>query len=429
MSDSNIENTNSGNDKNGETSSSDNKPSLTSLTHKLKAEALRRFKIDGEVEDEGSSSTPDEDGKYRIKKENEQDLNEKLSQPDEQTQEETIVEGSKESASLSTSEPLNSLSVPTVDPDQSINNVANLTQSNIECEKENIISEQDIEAHKSPNESFKILDPTNDENMEPSDQHTLVSSNDKDTAVLESSIPKDNASPTYPSEDSGEDKYVSIEETRSDIMPSDVVNTITKIEDQTHENSEKNNHAFSQPSGDPLQGDTDIHRTSYNNGGEYIDHSSEIQISMPESSIAAVSNIDAAASNTDDSSGSKTVQITSTEADKVMQPLDQDMRIGGIKFEDNHSSTISDDKMPHPENGSESEQKMKKSIGQETEDVVATNRDSASSNELENDFKSSLNVTSNMEQNKDDGKNKGLEQNISSNIKNVDGGSFRGNSL
>ena len=409
MSDSNLENTNSGIDKNGETSCSDDKPSLTSLTHKLKAEALRRFKIDDEVDNEGTSSTQDEHAKYEITKENEQDLNKKLSQPDELTQEKAVAGESKKSASLSTSEPLNSSSVPTVDPDQSINNVENLTQSNIECENENIISEQGIEANKSPNEGLKISDPTNNENIEPSNQYTLVASNDKDTAVLEveSSIPKNIAS--YPIEDAGQDKHQSIEETRSDFVLSDVANTITKVEDQTHRNSVKDNN-FSQSS-DPLQNGTDIHRTSYDDGSEYIDCSSEIQKSMPESSTV---------SNVDDSSGSKTVHITGSEADKVMQPLDQVMRSGSVKFEDKHPSAISDDKMPLPENET-------LSIGQETEENVTTNWENVSSNELENDFKSSLNVTSTMEQNNNDGKNKGSEQNISSNIKNIDSGLFKGN--
>ena len=409
MSDSNLENTNSGIDKIGETSCSDDKPSLTTLTYKLKAEALRIFKIDDEDDNEGTSSTQDEHAKYEITKENEQDLHKKLSQPDELTQEKAVAGESKKSASLSTGEPLNSSSVPTVDPDQSINNVANLTQSNIEGENENIISEQGIEANKSPNEGLNISDPTNNENIEPSNQYTLVASNDKDTAVLEveSSIPKNIAS--YPIKDAGQDKHQSIEETRSDFVLSDVANTITKVEDQTHKNSVKDNN-FSQSS-DPLQNGTDIHRTSYDDGSEYIDCSSEIQKSMPESSTV---------SNVDDSSGSKTVHITGSEADKVMQPLDQVMRSGTVKFEDKHPSAISDDKMPLPENET-------LSIGQETEENVTTNWENVSSNELENDFKSSLNVTSTMEQNNNDGKNKGSEQNISSNIKNIDSGLFKGN--
>ena len=246
MSDSNVENTNSGNNiKNGETSNSDNKPSLTSLTHKLKAEALRRFKIDGEIDNEGSSSTRHGDANIGIRKENEQDLDKNLLQPDDLPQETPIAPIEKqETASLPMSEPLNSSSVPAVDQDlRTIYDVANLTQSNVDGG--NIISEQEMEANENPNESLKILGPTNDEDVEPSDQHTSVSS----------SIPKDNSS--YPSRGSVEGKYLSIEETRSDIMPSDVANTIHKIEDQ-NENSGKNNH-FSLSSGpDPGVGNDSI---------------------------------------------------------------------------------------------------------------------------------------------------------------------------
>lgn len=396
MSDSNVENTNSGNNiKNGETSNSDNKPSITSLTHKLKAEALRRFKIDGEIENEGSSSTRHEDANIGIRKENEQELDKNLLQPDDLPQEAPIAPIEKqESASLPMSGPLNSSSVPAVDQDlRTIYNVANLTQSNVDGG--NIISEQEMEANENPNESLKILGQRNDEDIEPSDQHTSNSS----------SIPKDNAS--YPSQGSVEDKYLPIEETRSDIMPSDVANTIHKIEDQ-NENSEKNNH-FSTSTGenDALQSDIDIHKTSYDNGSEHIDRSSKIQIAMTESSTV---------SNIDDQKRSQNALIT--ETDKVMEPLDPGVGNESIKFEDDHS--ISDDKMPLPEN-------KESSMNQEIEDYVAIKQENASSNEMENYFNSGLNETSTTVENKDDDKNKGLEQNILSGTKNVDGGSLEGN--
>lgn len=403
MSDSNVGNTNSENSTNGETSSSDKKPSLTSLTHKLKAEALRRYKIDDEVDNEARTQDRAQDGNVDSSKLKGQELNNQPQSDDVTEQEEAIEpKGNQESAGLSASDTVSSgnekelLSGPTVEQGTDV------AKSNEAHEKQNIASEkfEDTEATKSPNESLQVSDSINNQKIDSSDHHFVDSSNDKDT------VPESSSVPTEGLEFIVEDKYRSLEGNRSDIISAVSANTITEVEDRKVGYSDKNEH-FTQSSGEngPLQSNNNT--TSYDNGSELIDGSSEIQLQSGNAVLSDQVNLIKSTSNIDDSSGTNTIEIS--EADKVMQSLDQDMGSGSAEFKDvmgnDHSVEISDNKM--------------------LEKAALTSEEI---NELETDLKSNVNnLTSSTEQNECNDENKGLEQNVTSNTSNIDARSFKGN--
>jgi hypothetical protein len=402
MSDSNVGNTNSENSTNGETSSSDKKPSLTSLTHKLKAEALRRYKIDDEVDNEARTQNRAQDGNVDSSKLKGQELNNQPQSDDVTEQEEAIEpKGNQESAGLSASDTVSSgnekelLSGPTVEQGTDV------AKSNEAHEKQNIASEkfEDTEATKSPNESLQVSDSINNQKIDSSDHHFVDSSNDKDTVPESSSVPTEGLELV-------EDKYRPLEGNRSDIISAVSANTITEVEDRKLGYSDKNEH-FTQSSGEngPLQSNNNT--TSYDNGSELIDGSSEIQLQSGNAVLSDQVNLIKSTSNIDDSSGTNTIEIS--EADKVMQSLDQDMGSGSAEFKDvmgnDHSVEISDNKM--------------------LEKAALTSEEI---NELETDLKSNVNnLTSSTEQNESNDENKGLEQNVTSNTSNIDARSFKGN--
>ena len=415
MSDSNVGNTNSENSTNGETSSSDKKPSLTSLTHKLKAEALRRYKIDDEVDNEARTQDRAQDGNVDSSKLKGQELNNQPQSDDVTEQEEAIEpKGNQESAGLSASDTVSSgnekelLSGPTVEQGTDV------AKSNEAHEKQNIASEkfEDTEATKSPNESLQVSDSINNQKIDSSDHHFVDSSNDKDTVPESSSVPTEGLELV-------EDKYRSLKGNRSDIISAVSANTITEVEDRKLGYSDKNEH-FTQSSGEngPLQSNNNT--TSYDNGSELIDGSSEIQLQSGNAVLSDQVNLIKSTSNIDDSSGTNTIEIS--EADKVMQSLDQDMGSGSAEFKDvmgnDHSVEISDNKM------------LEKAAltSEEIEDDEAAHQENAFSNELETDLKSNVNnLTSSTEQNESNDENKGLEQNVTSNTSNIDARSFKGN--
>ncbi|XP_028405556.1 cilia- and flagella-associated protein 44-like [Dendronephthya gigantea] len=187
MSDSNVESTNSDNKKGEETSSSDNKPSLTSVTHKLKAEALRRFKIDSEIENEPefSSDDPDANVDSNIERK-EQDAiqaDSNYSQLDEVgSGEEKDPQRNQESLGPSSSDTFRNVNVK-VSSDVSVEqNVANLTPSSETQDNQNILANlEESEASKlHPNNT--LLMPNNDMVAESINHHLVASS---DTATME----------------------------------------------------------------------------------------------------------------------------------------------------------------------------------------------------------------------------------------------------
>jgi hypothetical protein len=325
MSDSNVENTNSGGNKNGETSTSDQKPSLTTLTHKLKAEALRRYKLNDEldIESEGPSDleSSNQDAKVDTNELKEQGL-------DSVEQKETKEpEANEESVSLSVSETLsnvnqNELIGPTVEQGA---DVANVTQPNKDLEKQNYASEniEETEASTNPNQTnLKISDSINDQHIESSDHHS-----DSLNTVTESLIPSTNH-PT--GVELVEDKYQSLEG-KSAVS----ADTSTKVDDQdkVDENSNKNDHD-TQHSGD----------NSNDNGSGPIDSFSEIQLQSnnAESSGQVGLNNELSSPSLDANSGSNSIQVS--EAEKVIQPMD--VGSGSTKSEDliknDHSPEIDD---------------------------------------------------------------------------------------
>jgi hypothetical protein len=391
MSDSNVENTSSESNQNGETSSSDNKPSLTSLTHKLKAEALRRFKLDHEVDNEAEDRSSTQDAKVDSNKLKGQGLNNQ-SQLDSVKQGEAIgPNGNQESASLSVSDTLNSVNqkeLSSLTVEQNID-VANLKQSNEAYEQRNITSEkiEDSEANRSPNESLQISDSIN--KQESSDDHIVDSPN---YTVPESSVPNENTS--YPT-GLAQDKYQSVEGNRN-------ADTSTEVKDQKAQYSDKNEH-LTQPSGDSdhLQGNDN--RTSYDNGSELIDSLSEMQL---QSDNAAFSD-----------QALNTMQVS--DADEIMPPLN--MGGGSGKFEDlirnDHSAEISNNKTS-----------VKEALASEKIiDSKTTHEQNAFSNELQTNTESNIeNNFTRSTKNEVNDASEGLEQHITSTSGNIDAGSFKG---
>ena len=419
MSDSNVENTNSENNKDEETSASDKKPSLTSLTHKLKAEALRRYKINEELNNEAEEHTSldstqdaiDVDS-YKVK---EQGLN-SLSQLDSIEQRDTTEPKSNlQSGSLSVNDTLSSvnqkeLNGPTVEQNT---DVANPTQPNKDHENQNYTSDniEDSEASKRSNQRLQISDSINDQTIESGDHHIVASS---EGTAPESLVPNESNTTDLTEEGIIEDKYHPVEGNKNILAVS--AETSNEDDDEKHvEYSEKNKHG-TQSSGDNDSLQSNVNQTSYDNGSEPIDSFSEIDQS--KNAISDQVQLISSSPNKDANPGPNIAQIS--EADEVIQPTD--MGSGGTKLEElsrnDHSTEVGNNEMS-----------IRKEEPQPVEKITSsevTHQQNASL-ELETHSESTENNLASAAKQNEGNQSDSLEQTITSTTSNTGAVLFQGN--
>lgn len=380
MSDSNGEKVNSSaidinsqaSNENGEISVSDKKPSLASVTHKLKAEALRRFQLEGEIFDKESPSSS-------------QDANVESSKLKEQKQtKSSCVDGSsstalkdnQESASLSASDAFSGVNteysvVPNVE--QEIN-VTNSIQASKVKENNNITLNQseDSNAKRIQDESIKTSASFHGQDEESSDQDIVLLNEKLDAVAPESSVVND----MFTVEDTCEPVTESINDTVSAGITTEIQNPSKKVI------------PF-------LSNSEDGDRTQSINGNEINKDSEEIDSQSQNSVLPGQNNINIA----------QTLNKTS-ESMKIVQPLDQDFGHPSAELFDKSSTYVNINDHRVPENTALS----RKSSGNHESNT----RGVAVNNESEADSKSSgINVTSYAQQNvQRNGNNNGLGNKI-----------------
>lgn len=384
MSDSNVENTSSDNKNGEETSRSDSKPSLTSVTHKLKTEALRRFKIDDEVENEAesSSNTPDAnvDSNIELKR---QEANSNLSQLNDVAQgEEREPQRNQESLNLSTSDTFRDGDVKAPSDISVEQKVANLTQSSETQGNQNILV--NLEETEATNLGLNDTPQSNNNMIEESISHHPIASTNTVTVQKSSGENDDSRDPAEEFE-AAEDAYESVNSLRESSSNKSKGDAAINGEDAT----QKTGYSAKD---DDLSQSSD--KAKYYHENKYDTNSSESNVQNDNAELPDQANL--IKSSIDDCFGSNATHVKAP--DRVIQPLVQTIQDKNVEFSDLTNSKYSS----------------------KINDVQVDNSiqlEHAVSNESKNDVKSSVdNVTSSDERHgKITNEKGGLEQNVTVN--------------
>ena len=413
MSDSNVEGTNSENSKNEETSSSDKKASLVSVTHKLKAEALRRYKIDDEIGNEATGTFNIQDAEDS----NSDSDNLKAHQLDNQLHTEDVkqrkMEEDKEDeeyASLSIGETLNNDKKSIGSTKHGTNSI----QSNKSFENENISKTteniQDSKDDTDSNKNLQMADLVNVENKEASDYHTIDLSNDK---VPESSVPDVNTT-----NQSEELATIEKKEGKTQNVTCAIgKDTSNEVEDQKPEFSDKS------------MDDGLLQSTTNNNNGKNVNKSSELvdctsEVKDQSETVQSTGQVNF------NISGSHGIKVSDADKDIMQSALvDQDMGSESAEVEDfiknQHSVQISNDMKTEPEEEALTNKNVESTKPAVPSQVIAVD---ASSDEFHSNVEPGENVvSSSTEQTEYNNQNKILEENTPTNASSVDAQPFEGN--